>query len=112
MKTDGIPWEKKGRIFQCEGRQRGEEVVESLSWESTVLEILHLLVFLEQRGMKHLYPRLPTQVEGFVTLLRGFKSSAGKRVCQVYADMGILYQTGDQETINVSEAFGEAPKRM
>ena len=33
VKTRGIPWPKKASLFQCEGGQRVEEVVECPSWE-------------------------------------------------------------------------------
>lgn len=71
-----------------------------------VMEILHLLIFLEQRGMKHLHLTVLAQVDDFVTRLRGFKSPSGKRVCQLCAARKILYQSCAQEIINVSKAFG------
>lgn len=92
--------EQKTRWSLCPGRGKPELYI--------VLEILHFLVFLELRGMKHLHPRVPAQVDDFVTLLRGFKSSAGKRVCQVCAGKETLYQSCAQETINASKDFGVA----
>ena len=41
----------------CRGRAKSEL--------SMVMEILHLLIFLEQRGMKHLHARVSTQVGWF-----------------------------------------------
>lgn len=70
---------------------------------SMVLEILLLLVSLEQRGMKQSHPRVSTQMDGFVTLPRGFKSSAGKRVCQVCVGMERISQTCAQKSIDVSK---------
>ena len=33
VKSDGIAWARKAKLFQCEGVQRVEEVGESPSWE-------------------------------------------------------------------------------
>lgn len=37
VKTDGIPWAKKARIFHCKAGQKVEEMVESARGEPNVI---------------------------------------------------------------------------